>query len=712
MRRLLSLIVLCCALPIFAASRPMTADDLWKLKRVGPPSISPDGAWCVVDVTTWDVAKDDSSSNLWLLSTDAKTQKQLTNTTGKNGGPKWSPDGKWIAFTSQRVGDEGPQVYVIAPEGGEARRVSNMPMAPSGLKWSGDSKSIFCIAWTWPDISDDEAFKKKDKAIKESKSKAVIIDDVQFRYFDKWIADGKRPMIFAIDVETGKHCNLLAKCKRFLPPTEPTANDYDVSPDGKELCFVSDSAKEYGADFNSDLYTLRLDAEAEPKNITADNAAADTHPVYSPDGNNIGFLRQKSKHFYGDRQRLFVLDRKTGKNWEAIGDDVMDNFNLPFDRSISSFTWLQDELGVLGFMFEAEDEGSVRQYLVAARGIAVKLALTNGHADRNLSTAKSGKGGVWLRSSFDRPAGVVTIHPELKGNLSEYVEKEDEVFVHLKLSPIQLDHFNDDLVKQWKLGKVESMTFKGADDKNVQQWVVYPPDFDPKKKWPLIQVVHGGPHNGIMNEFSFRWNLQLWAAQGYVIGCVNFHGSSGFGQQFTDSITGDLGNKPLTDLMKSTDWFVKQSWIDKDRIAAAGASYGGYMMAWLNGHTDRFKAMVCHAGVYDWHAMMASDIVKGRERSLGAPPWENLDKVDRQSAQRYAANFKTPTLVLHGERDFRVPVTQGLAYYNTLRQKGVPARLVYFPDENHWVLKAQNSLVWHREVFGWLEKYVGKGATK
>jgi dipeptidyl aminopeptidase/acylaminoacyl peptidase len=224
--------------------------------------------------------------------------------------------------------------------------------------------------------------------------------------------------------------------------------------------------------------------------------------------------------------------------------------------------------------------------------------------------------------------------------------------------------------------------------------------------------VHGGPHSGIMSDFSFRWNLQLWAARGYVVGCVNFHGSSGFGQAFTDSITGDLGNKPFEDVMKSTDWFAEQPWIDTDRMAAAGASYGGYMMAWINGHTDRFKALVCHAGVYDWHAMMASDIVKARERALGAPPWDGLEKVDRQSAHRYAANFKTPTLVLHGEKDYRVPITQGLAYYNTLRQKGVPARLVYFPDENHWILKPQNSLVWHREVFGWLEKYVGRGPSK
>ena len=680
MRPTLAILALALGLPALAAPRPMTPEDLWKVKRMGAPSVSPDGNWCVVDVATWDVDKDESSSNLWLLATNGRTQMQLTNTKGKNSGPKWSPDGKWIAFISQRTGDDGPQVYVISPDGGEARRVSNMPIVPSGLKWSGDSKTVYCIAWTWPDATDDETHKKKDKALKEAKSKAVVIDDTQFRIWDKWIADGKRPMVFAIDVEGGKHRNLLAKCKRYLPPSEPPPSDnsYDVSPDGKELCFVSDSARDYGNDFNNDLYTLRFEGESDPKNITSDNAWHDTNPVYSLDGRHIAFLRQTTKYFYADRNRLMLLDRDSGKARE-LNDD--------FDRSCQNLKWVSDSKRLT---FEAEDGGYVHIYFT---GIDGKKPFTDepGGSERSIDFATIRQLGVFLRSSFDRPPAVFAHGPGIQ-------------------DPIPLDHFNDELVGEWKLGKVESTTFKGADDRDVQQWIVYPPDFDPKKKWPLIQVVHGGPHNGIMSEFSFRWNLQLWAAQGYVIGCVNFHGSSGFGQEFTDSITGDLGNKPLVDIMKSTDWFASQPWIDKERMAAAGGSYGGYMMAWLNGHTDRFKAMVCHAGVYDWHAMMASDIIKVRERALGAPPWENLEKVDRQSAHRYAGNFKTPTLVLHGEKDYRVPVTQGLAYYNTLRQKGVPTRLVYFPDENHWILKPQNSLVWHREVFGWLEKYVGKGA--
>jgi len=661
------------------AKRPMTVDDLWKLKRIGPPSVSPDGGWAVVEVTTWDVEKDESSSNLWLLWTDGQTQKQLTNTTGKNSGPRWSPDGKSIAFTSKRGNDEFAQVYVISPEGGEARKVSQFPFGVSSLKWSGDSQTIFCIGWTWPNTPDDEAYKKREKEEKDRKSKAYVIDDATYRYWDKWIADGKRPHVFAVDVTSGKHRNLLAGTGLFLPPYEPSANDYDVSPDGTELCIVADSVKEIGMDQNLDLYAIPLKGDRKPKNLTSDNNANDTSPVYSPDGTRIAFLRQSIKNFYADTRVLMVLDRESGAKRKLTAD---------LDRSCENPKWLPDgkRLAV-----EAEDKGVNNIFFVDASNGGAR-AVPSGFSERSIDFGIQHRVGVFLQSSFDFPPRVCAHRPGQKVAV--------------------IEHFNDEVIKDWDLGKVESIHIKGAGNADVQMWIVYPPNFDPAKRWPLVQVVHGGPHNGIMTDWSYRWNLQLWAARGWVIGCVNFHGSSGFGHKFTDSITGDLGGKPLEDVMKGTDWFEQQPWIAKNRTAAAGASYGGYMMSWLNGHTDRFKAMVCHAGVYSYHSQMASDIVRGRERALGAFPWDDPVKVDKQTSQRFAKNFKTPTLVIHGEKDYRVPVTQGFEYYNTLRLKGVPTRLVYFPDENHWILKAQNSLLWHREVFAWLEKYIGSGPTK
>jgi dipeptidyl aminopeptidase/acylaminoacyl peptidase len=660
--------------------RPINPADLWQVARVGAPSIAPDGKWCVVEVTRYDLDKDDSRSELWLLSTDGQTQKQLTSAGGKSSGPKWSPDGKAIAFAAKRGGDEQNQIYVIPPFGGEARRVSHLPAGASGIKWGRDSKIVYAIVWTWPDSPDDEAYRKREKEHKEAKSKAMVIDGAQFRYWDQWLTDGKLPHVFAVDAASGNHKDLLAAAGRALPPDQPSERDYDVSPDGAELCFVSENVKEAGLDENRDLYTLALNqAGVKPVNITADNPANDTSPAYGPDGKAIAFLRQATKYFYADNAKLMLHER--GGQARPLAPE--------FNYSVSAPKWMPDSKRLY---FETEVKGFHRIGFVGVDNPKV-TGDTPPYSEQAMDVATQDHVAVYLESSFDRPARVFAHRPAAG-------------------KAIPIDHFNDALVDSWKLGKVENHIVKGADDKDVQMWVIYPPALDPAKKWPLVQMVHGGPHGAITNDFSYRWNPQVWAAHGWVVAAVNFHGSSGFGRAFTDSITGDLGAKPMADIMRSTDYFEQQPWIDKNRMAAAGGSYGGYMMAWLNGHTDRFKAMVCHAGVYNWHGMVASDFVKGRERSLGAPPWGDLARIDKQNAQRFAANFKTPTLVIHGEKDFRVPVTQGLEYYNTLRQKGVPARLIYFPDENHWVLKPQNALLWHREVFAWLDKYIGAGPSK
>jgi dipeptidyl aminopeptidase/acylaminoacyl peptidase len=659
------------------ARRPMTVEDMWQVRRVSAPALSPDGRWAAVELVSYRMEENDSTSDLWLLGTDGKTKRQLTAHKSKESGPRWSPDGKQLAFLAKRDGDEA-QIHLIAPDGGEARQLTRLPMSPSGLKWSADGKTLYCIAWTWPDTPDDDSYRKKQQAQKESKVKAYIIDDAMYRYWDRWIADGRRPVVFAVDAATGKHRNLFAGLKLHLPPFEPSAADYDVSPDGKEICFVADSTKDLGTDFNTDLYALSLEKPGVPRNLTPDNPAGDRSPVYSPDGKSITFTRQMIKFFYADRERLMVLDRASGKSRELTGN---------LDRSCGQPKWAPDSSRLY---FVAEDRGYTRIYQVSVKG-SDAAPLTAGFSDRSFDLSADGKQMVFVRSSFDLPAAVfaMTVGGE----------------------PRKIDTFNDELTARWQLGEVKEVWFKGADNRDVQMWVVYPPGFDAKKKWPLLQVVHGGPHNGITTDYHFRWNLQLFASRGYVVACINFHGSSGFGQEFTDSITGDLGTKPMIDILKGTDWMEAQPYIDRERTAAAGASYGGYMMAWLNGHTDRFKAMICHAGVYNWHSMLASDIVRSRERPLGALPWGDLGKIDRQTPQRLAANFRTPTLVIHGEKDFRVPVTQGFEYYNTLRLKGVPCRLIYFPDENHWVLSPQNSRLWHQEFFAWLEKYIGRGPT-
>lgn len=663
--------------------RPITVEDLWKVDRLGKPAASPDGEWVVAEVTRFRMEDNASGSELWLFATDGKTQRQLTHSKGTNSGPVWSPDGALIAFIAKRSGDV-PQIHVIDPMGSEARQLSNLPMAPTGLKWSADSKTLYCVVQTWPDTPDDASYLARAKAKKDDKVQAYVIDDALFRIWDHWIADGKRPVVFAVDVATGKHQNLFAGVKLTLPASSGTATDYDVSPDGKEICFTAETSKELGMDFNTDLYIMPIGKPGAPKNITTDNLANDGSPVWSPDGNSIAFLRQTTKFFYADRSRLMVHDRATGRNREITAK---------FDRSCQSPQWY----GGSKLFFEAEDKGYHRIYSIGVDGTGLE-PFTEGHSDQ---AASFGKGIVaFLRTNFGMPATLCVTYTWTPPNF------------YMEVPLWRIDKFNDTLRSQWDLGEVKEVYFKGADDEDVQMWIVYPPGFDKSKKWPLLQIVHGGPHNGITTDFHFRWNLHLFASKGYVVSCINFHGSSGFGQKFTDSITDDMATKPMIDIMKGTDWMEKQPYIDKSRTTTAGASYGGYMMAWLNGHTDRFKAMVCHAGVYNWHSMMASDFVRARERPLGALPWGDLGQIDKQTPQRFSANFKTPTLVMHGEKDYRVPVTQGLEYYSTLRIKGVPSRLVYFPDENHWVMRPQNSRLWHQEFFAWLEKYVGHGPSK
>ena len=531
---LLAVLLLILPLPALHAGdksgkRPITLEDLWKVKRLGKPAISPDGQWVAVDVTSFDMDDNSSSTQIWLCSSDGKTQKQLTAAKVSSSGPIWSPDGKSIAFVSKR--GDSPQIYVISPDGGEAKQLTNLPLAPSGLKWGADGKTLYCVVWTWPDTPDDESYRKKEKAKKDDKVQAYVIDDALFRVWDHWIADGKRPVVFAVDAASGKHKNLFANTKRTLPASGGSAADYDVSPDGKEICFTSESAKELGRDFNSDLYVMPLDKPGEPKNITADNPAADFAPVYSlSGGGTIFFLRQTTKYFYADRSRIMVHRRKMGKNLEVTKS---------LDRSCRDLQFMQNG----SILFEAEDKGYHRLFIVdpalfdRGSGDAQILPVTSGYSDLLPSVSADGKRVVFLRSNFGMPPSIYTF------GTNELRE------------PRCIEHFNDTLRAQWDLGELKNVIYKGADNDDVQMWIVYPRNFDAKKKWPLLMMIHGGPHNAITTDFHYRWNAHLFASKGYVVAIPNFHGSSGFGQKFTDSITGDMATKPFIDVMKATDYY-------------------------------------------------------------------------------------------------------------------------------------------------------------
>lgn len=656
--------------------RLITVEDLWAVKRPGAPSLSPDGKWAAVQITTYNMTENNSSADIWLLATDGSVQHQLTTHRANDSSPAWSPDGKWIAFLSRREGDDATRVYMISLDGGEARRVTKISTGAGGVKWFPDSKHIAFFSWVWPDLKTDEEQAKRLKERADAKMKAYVIDTTNFRYWDHWVADGKLPLLFVANAESGETKNVLAGTGLSLPRTEPGAGSYDIAPDGNEVALVADLGPDPGFMPNDDVVILNLTSN-KWTNITAENKADDGGPSYSPDGKWLAYTRNLIP-FAPDRNRVVLYDRKAGtrrmlaENW---------------DRSADSPQWSPDSQTLY---FTAEDKGRSPVWTLPVSGTADPKRLIEGGAQSSLALSGDGKMLAWVRTTINLPPAVFAGASTGTG---------------IK----RIENFNAALEAQWQLGEVKSVDYKGWNGENVQMWVVYPPNFDPKKKWPLIQIIHGGPHGAWLDQFHFRWNLQAFAAPGYVVAAVNYHGSPGWGDAFTDSIKGMYGVKEMADIEAGTDWLIAQGYIDPQRLTAGGGSFGGYLVAWMNGHTDRYKAYVCHAGVYDNVSQMASDFIRGRQRAYGGFPWEAPEKVREHSAHTYAKNFKTPTLVIHSEQDFRVPLTQGLAYYTTLRMQQVPARLLYFPDENHWVLKPQNSRLWYKEFVDWVGKYSPPG---
>lgn len=678
-RKLVAIFLCACAMAATASAqeeRRITVEDLWAVKRPSAPSLSPDGKWAVVSVTTYSMEENKGSSDLWLLATDGTAQRRLTSHAANDAAPQWSPDGKLIAFLSRREGDEQTQIYLISPEAGEARRLTRIPTGASAIKWFPDSARIAFISSVWPDAATDEELARRVREQRDAKVKAVATDLTMYRYWDHWIADGRVPRLFVADVTTGKHTDLFAGTPLKLSVTDASADDYDIAPDGAEVAFATDLSADPGFDPNSDVVTLRLDTR-QWQNITSDNRAVDAAPRYSPDGKWIAYGRQSIARFEADRTRVALYERATG------GKRVLTE---SWDRSAGSAEWSPDSQSLY---FTAEDRARVAVFRLPVAGGEPK-ALVEGGANSGLTLSGDGRTLAFVHTNMGDPPAV-------------FAAAADGSAVR------KIESFNDKLAASWKLGEVKEVHFKGWNEEQVHMWVVFPPDFDPAKKWPLLQVVHGGPHGAWLDQFHFRWNLHLFASRGYVVAAVNFHGSTGWGNAFTDSITGQFGAKDFVDVEAATDYLLAAGYIDPERLAAAGGSYGGFAVAFMNGKTNRYKAYVCHAGVYDYpFQQTASDSVRGRERALGGWFWENKD-IEKQSARALTANMQTPTLVIHGELDYRVPIAHGFAYYAALRMKGVPTRLLYFPDENHWVLKPQNSRLWHREFFAWIEKYAKPG---
>jgi dipeptidyl aminopeptidase/acylaminoacyl peptidase len=662
-------LVLAAAAPAGAADpQPLTAETMWSLKRLGDPTLSPDGKYAVLPVTRYDVEKNKGFADLWLVATAGGEARQLTSDDANDSDPRFSPDGRWVAFVSKRGDDKEGQVYVIAIDGGEARRVTNVPTGASAPKWFPDSKRLAFVSPVWPNVEkwDEQGKKLKERA--DSKMSAKVWDKAPFSYWDHFI-DDRFPHIYTISVDGGEPQPVTSGTGYWLSVQTADSDSYDISPDGKEIAFAADTDRS-GIDSNYDVFVVPAEG-GTARNITTDNTGGDGQPAYSPDGRTLVFLRQKIKGFYADKARLVAFDRQTSQA-RVLTED--------WDRSVDELVFTRDSRAVYSSI---DDAGTRRLYRIELSSGAPKPVT---QASSFSGLALEGNTLVAIRQAFSEPPTLVSVNPR-------------------NGAAKKLSTFNDAALANISFGKVESVTYQGARGADIQMWVVYPPGFDPARKYPVYMLLHGGPHNGITDATQWRWNAQVFAGWGYITTWHNFHGSSGFGQAFTDAINPDQITLPYEDTVKAAEYVASLPYVDKERMAAGGGSYGGFLASTLLGRPHPFKAIVAHAAVYNNFTQYAADYGAGKRRFFDH--WSKPQDFITGSPHTSAGSFATPTLVIHGQLDMRVPVNHGFELFNTLQNRQVPSRLIYFPDENHWVLKPQNSLFWYKSVQEWLAKYIG-----
>lgn len=661
------------ATPALAAPAPLDPATMWQIQRIGAPALTPDGRFAIFAVTRYDMALNKGQTDLWRIPTAGGPAEQLTADPAAESEPRVSPDGKWLLFTAKRDDDKAPQLYVLPLAGGEARRLTNLRTGASSAKWFADSQRIAFLAEVWPDLKDFEAQGKRVQEREDAKMHARVWDRAPVAYWDHFLDDTQvHVFITGLDGRTPVSPTLAAG--RALPSQDAGADYYDISPDGNELAFIS-NVDTTGIQGNTDVFTVPM-AGGTAQNLTAANVADDGDPQYSPDGKWLAYARTSIPMFYADTRRLVLRARNGGAERVLAAD---------WDRSAGGLVWSPDSTALYGSI---DDAATRRVYRFDVKTGAVRPVTRSSDVG---SLAIAGKPAVMVaaRQSFSEPATLVRV--DLKTG-----------------DTVKLSGFNDTLLGNAAMGRVESVTYTGGNNEPIQMWVVYPPGFDPSKKYPLFLLLHGGPHNGITDAWTYRWNAQVFAGWGYVVAWHNFHGSSGFGQKFTDSINPDEATLPYADTIKAAEWFTSKPWIDAQRMVAGGGSYGGYLATTLLGREHPFQALIAHAAVYNEYTQIGADY--GAEKARFYQYWEKPAEFQANSPHMAAANFKTPTLVIHGQLDQRVPVNHGIELFNTLQTKGIPSKFVYFPDENHWVLKPQNSVFWYQQVKDWVTQYAPPGA--
>ncbi len=674
---------------VAAESHPFSVHDMLAMDRISDPQVSPDGRWVVFAVRATDLAGNRGSTDLWVVGTDGTGLRRMTSHSASESNPRWSPDGKTIYFLSTRSGSS--QIWQIAVGGGEATQVTNLSLDAGSFRVSPDGTRLAFSAEVFPGKSIDETASQLDEQSKR-KSSGQIYDSLLFRHWDTW-ADGRRNHIFVISVKGGAAVDVMkgmdadAPSKPFGGPEE-----YAFTPDGNAVVFSARNVgKEEAWSTNFDLYLAPVvfgkEGGKSQTNLTAENKAWDTIPAFSPDGKTLAYLAMERPGFEADRFRIVL------RSWPNGPTRVL---TQAWDRSPGELAWSSDGKTLYS---SADNLGQHSLYAIdAATGnarVVVKDGTVSSPAVVPTTTNAGAKGADRIVYGLDTLLAPVEL----------FSVRADGSDVR------RLTNVNADKVAAARMGKPEQISFEGANGDTVYAYVVTPVDFDPAKKYPVAFLIHGGPQGSMGNHFHYRWNPQAYAGAGYAAVMVDFHGSTGYGQAFTDAIRHDWGGKPLVDLQKGLAAAIaKYSWLDGDRVGALGASYGGYMINWIAGNwPDRFRALVAHDGNLDERfAYYATEELWFPEWEHGGTPWDSPEGYAKHNPVDFVKNWKTPTLVIHGGKDYRVVETGGFGTFTALQRKGIPSRFLYFPDENHWVLKPHNSILWHETVLAWLDQWVKK----
>ena len=655
--------------------RTLQIEDIFAMRRISQTTLSPDNRYIAFTVTFFSMEENKGTSDIYIYDLQNRTIKNLTNTAYSENSPVWFPDSRNIAFVSMKEGT--PQIYKMNIEKSEEIiQLTNLSTGVSGPVISYDGSKILFTSEVYPDCLTDDCNKKKEEEKAQSKVKAKIIDDLMFRHWDSW-RDEKRSHLFLLDLTTNKITDITENSHHDVPPIALGGKlDYVFSPDGKEICFVTNTDDIVAISTNNDLWLSTLDGKFKRK-ITS-NKGNDNQPVYSPDSKYIAYRQMSRPGFEADRQTLMIYDREKG-NITNLTDEL--------DRSVDEVVWLPNSKEII---FSADNEGRKAIYRLNILSKQIKM-IYNKHWNTDLNISSDGKFLIFNQSNVTRPTEIFKM---------DLTTKKVE----------QLTHLNDDILAQIEMMPLEEFYSKGADDVMVHSFMIKPPFFDPNKKYPMVFLVHGGPQGAWEDLWHYRWNPELYASRGYVVIMTNPRGSTGYGQKFTDEISGDWGGKVFIDLMNAYDYAIKNfNFIDPNKTVAAGASYGGYMMNWIATHTNRFKAIVTHAGVFNTESMYGTtEELWFPEWEFKGTPWTNRKLYQKFSPHMYVDKIKTPMLITHGAFDFRVPESQAFELFTSLKRLGVSSRLVYFPDETHFVAKPQNFKLWMTEIFNWFEKWINK----